>query len=222
VFNMMLKIMLLQKLDADTAPMGGQYSLGTTFLIPDPTIDDEDKNLTADIKVNGTQLGTGVKTFRALTAGDYAVTFEAKDTLNVLGISPPLVVTVAADRPPCIGGTSPDANTQLLLTAVGETRRLIVTSVNDDLNPWPADTHGGRAYFQWLIDSGGGFRIIPNWTESYYDLDGNGYIVGDQVQVRVMVTDEDATHVPSCNAQVDACPTLTCPAWLTWHLEFYQ
>jgi hypothetical protein len=64
--------------------------------------------------------------------------------------------------------------------------------------------------------------VVANWTESFYDLDGSGYVVGDHVQVRVKVTDDDATHVPMCNANVDACPTLTCPQWLTWNLEFFQ
>src|SRR5262249_53488884 len=132
-------------------------------------------------------------------------------------------VTVAADRAPCIVGTSPDVNTQLLLTAVGETRRLLVTRVGDGLNPWPVDSPGGVATFQWLLDScGGTFGVIPNWTGAYYDLDGSGYVVGDTVQLRVVASDDDMTHVPMCNSNVDSCPTVSCPQWVTWHVEFYQ
>jgi hypothetical protein len=189
-------------------------------MIPPPMIDDEDKNLTASFAVNGTMLLGN--SFRAVTAGLYEVTFSATDSLNATGMAT-LHVQVAGDRLPCITGTSPDANTQLLLTAVGETRRLLVTSVDDDLNPWPANSHGGHAYFQWLINSGdGNFRVISNWTASYYDLDGSGYTVGEHVQVRVIVTDDDPMHVPMCNSNVDACPTLSCAQWLTWNLEFYQ
>jgi hypothetical protein len=223
--NMTPKVTPPDRLGADAAPVADVYPLGTTFTIPAPTIDDEDKNLSADLWVNGTKLqDTDHKQFRALMPGPYTVTYKVTDTLGAIGMAS-LSVTVADDRWPCVGGTSPDASTQVLLTVIGETRRLLVTRVDDDLNPWPTDSHGGHAYFQWLINSGdGNYRVIPNWTESYFDLDTIGYVVGDSVQVRVVVSDDDATHVPICtDPTMRVCQTpIGCPDWVTWNLEFFQ
>ena len=212
------------RLTADTAAIDtNAYPLGTTFTVIPGAIDDEDSSPMIEIYVNGTKLNGNM--FRALSPGPYDVEVRATDSLHATG-SNQTSVSVAMDRWPCIAGTSPDALTPTLLSAIGETRRLLVTQVDDDLNPWPAHADGGVAQFQWLIGPGDGtFRVIPNWTQAYYDLDGSGYTVGQHVQVRVIVTDSDPDHdLPVCpDPTTRSCSTpIGCPDWVTWNLEFYQ
>jgi hypothetical protein len=219
------------ELTADAASVNTNlYPLGTTFAVVRPSIVDEDDLSTAMLtyvltKPAGSQATVDQATgkFRVDVAGDYDVEVQVTDSRMATG-SNHAAVSVAIDRWPCVAGTSPDASTPHLLTAIGETRRLLVTQVDDDLNPWPARVAGEVAHFQWLIGPGDGtFRVIPNWTQAYYDLDGSGYTVGEQVQVRVIVTDADSTHVPSCDPMIGSCPTpMGCPDWVTWNLEFYQ
>lgn len=210
-------------LTADTAAVNTNvYPLGTTFTIVPGSIVDEDSNLQLQFLVNGSD---SPASFRVTTPGTYDVEVRATDSHDATG-SNHTSVNVAMDRYPCVAGTSPDANTPTLLTVIGESRRLQVTQVDDDLNPWPARYAGQAAHFQWLIGPGDGtFREVPNWTDlPYFDLDTSGYTVGAEVQVRVVVTDSDSTHMPVCtDPTTRSCSTpIGCPDWVTWQLEFYQ
>src|SRR5262245_28209901 len=212
---------------ADEAPTSGQYPLGTTFTVQPPTIDDDDHDpqpsVTYEtISPSGQRAEiAAMGSFTAITDGPYEIDVTVTDP-NGPSSTARTMVSVAADRAPCILGTAPDASTPHLPAFVGQTKRLAVTRVDDDLNPWPPTTHGA-AQFQWLIKNPGDtdFRVVAGATQAFFDIDGSLHTVGDEVLVRVIVTDP-AHAAPSCPPEQPRCDYVGgCPGRLTWDLEYF-
>jgi hypothetical protein len=131
-------------------------------------------------------------------------------------------VEVDADAPPCLGATDPDYRIGRLLFDRSETRRLEVTSVTDDLDPYPAAATGTTT-FRWLISDGGDGRFmeIGGYPLPYLDLDGTDFALGQQVRVRVVAEDRVVRDLSACPENQALCAIVAgCFQWVTWDLEF--
>jgi hypothetical protein len=156
---------------------------------------------------------TSVRCFVADVPGTYRVTLNAK---NQTGQSPAVSATyvVAADQPPCLDQTTPD-----VATTVTTMTSFTVSSVSDDLDPYP-----GTASMQWFVSEGGGPFVLREKDFPSFPLP-QVYSVGDVVRVRLEISDRDtersAKAFLACgDADVCTQPTAihpgTCFQRVTW------
>jgi hypothetical protein len=131
-------------------------------------------------------------------------------------------IEVDEDSPPCIGDTAPGhaAVNPVLFFDLGETRRLEVLRVGDDLDPYPP---AGSISFTWQLNEAPaeGFRTVPGYGEPYLDIDTDDYSAGQQIQVRVIIHDRKQRDLSSCSPQDSTCSIEAgCAQWVTWKIEF--
>jgi hypothetical protein len=156
--------------------------------------------------------------FTADAPGHYQLEVSVTDPHGATGRAR-TSVDVDIDRPPCIAGTLPAATTSLLVVDVGSPVALAVTSVADDLDPWPAGPQGA-ATFHWQIKRASDSAFVPiDLVEPQLSLDAAG-VPGERVEVRVGVADR-VTRTLDCPADQRECDFQTgCPGWLTWEIEY--
>ncbi|HEV3030796.1 MAG TPA: hypothetical protein VG319_04100, partial [Polyangia bacterium] len=120
-----------------------------------------------------------VRCFVADVPGTYLVTLNAQ---NQTGQSPPVSATyiVATDQPPCLDQTTPD-----VATTVTTMTSFTVSSVSDDLDPYP-----GTASMQWFVSEAGGPFVLREKDFPSFQLP-QVYSVGDVVRVRLEISDRD-------------------------------
>jgi len=130
-------------------------------------------------------------------------------------------ILIAADRPPCIEITDPPAapGARYIVERSEGVRRLAVLSVADELDPYPLppdddQTDRGAATFRWQIatpDTGGQLVQLDGHTLADYMLDPSRYAPGDQLELRVEVSDRNprtlpcAVDAPTCSIDDDGC-----------------
>ena len=101
-------------------------------------------------------------------------------------------------------------------------RRLEVTEVTDDQDPYPGTTDG-EADFVWLIEESTqvGFLEIPGYGFPYLDIDPTDFTTTQQIRVRVIALDRAAHDLSSCPVEQPTCAlTAGCYQWITWDIEF--
>jgi hypothetical protein len=133
-----------------------------------------------------------------------------------------LFFEVDPDEEPCIASTSPDFATGTLVFDRFDVRRLEVTQVTDDLDPFPGSA-SGETDFQWQIEEapGAGFMDIPGYGFSYLDLDGGQFALNQWIRVRVVALDRAAHDLSSCPVTLATCALRAgCFQWVTWDIEF--
>jgi hypothetical protein len=125
---------------------------------------------------------------------------------------------VIEDEPPCVTATDPDFATGTLIFDRGEIRRLEVTQVQDDLDPYPGSA---QASFAWSMERspGEGFTVLSGYHFPYLDLDGADYDLGQIVRVRVRPLDRVERDPPQCPESQQTCGS-QCFQWVTWDIEF--
>ncbi|MDY0003850.1 MAG: hypothetical protein RBU30_21310 [Polyangia bacterium] len=125
---------------------------------------------------------------------------------------------IVDDQPPCIVSTVPGYSAGLLVFDRTESRRLEVTRVSDDLDPYPG---GALGSFAWWVElaSGSGFLPVSGYGFPYLDLDGSAYLLGQRIRVRVMPLDRVERDMPLCPEEQATCGDL-CLRWITWDIEF--
>ncbi len=137
-------------------------------------------------------------------------------------------ILVDEDQPPCIGTTSPADPTSgrfVLLRSDGP-RSFSVLQVSDDLDPSPRPASDspylGTATFAWSLagpQTGGDLVPIAGATGSEVVIDPASYAPGDQLELRVDVSDRVA-RTPTCDAADPVCASSdTCFQRLTWQVE---
>jgi hypothetical protein len=135
-----------------------------------------------------------------------------------------LPIPVAADQPPCLGATDPILTTGTIV--VDQARRFSVLTVDDDIDIYPAPPAGsllGTAGFSWSLASpASSGALVPLATDdSGVVIDPADYAPGDQLDLRVEVTDRVARTLP-CDPSTPQCSiggVTTCLQRQTWHVE---
>jgi len=160
--------------------------------------------------------------------GSYEVGLRVADVPDATPLSPAmsslcqLHIEVDADEEPCIASTSPDFATGTLVFDRFEVRRLEVTQVTDDLDPFPAG-EGGETDFVWQMEEapGAGFLEIPGYGFPYLDLDGAQFALNQRIRVRVTARDRALHDLSTCPVNLSTCAlTAGCFQWVTWDIEF--
>lgn len=133
-----------------------------------------------------------------------------------------LFFEVDPDEEPCIASTSPDFAMGTLVFDRFEMRRLEVTQVTDDQDPFPGSP-SGEADFRWQLEqtAGAGFVDIPGYGFSYLNIDGGEYALNQRIRVRVTALDRADHDLSSCPANLAICALRAgCFQWITWDIEF--
>jgi hypothetical protein len=133
-------------------------------------------------------------------------------------------IYVAADQPPCLGETDPILTTSTIV--VDQVRRFSVYTVDDDIDPYPGPPpikEMGVAGFSWSLASpaSGGALVPLSTDDSGVVIDPADYAPGDQLDLRVEVTDAVARPSP-CDPSTAQCSiggVSTCLQRQTWHVE---
>jgi hypothetical protein len=136
-------------------------------------------------------------------------------------------VEVAADAPPCIATYQPTAPLDLASPPVplAATKLFSVLQVTDDLDPYPTnpdDPFLGTAAFRWSLMGPGATSFSPlGVTGNAVELDPAAYTVGDQLELRVDITDRNNTMLtcPDSDLTCAVVAGSTCFQRLTWRVE---
>ena len=177
------------------SPVGsGPYPLGSTFQVSGESSTGADGPMLPleyvwKLEQAPTSLATladcdgkgdmSVRCFVADVPGTYRVTLQVQ---NQTGLSPPVSTTyiVAMDQPPCLDQTTPD-----VATTVTTMTSFTVSSVSDDLDPYP-----GTASMQWFVSEAGGPFVLREKDFPSFPLP-QVYSFGDIVRVRLEISDRD-------------------------------
>ena len=148
--------------------------------------------------------------FYAGATGSYVVSLSITDTTDALTsqYTATFTIPVAADAPPCLQRTDPDAHSQLLFLSPGGTlgtshqsRTLSVLSAADDCEPYPVPDNSGKqpTQFLWSVQVQAQDNTKPKlpWkyqadaTDSYTvsQVNFNTLLPGDSIKVRVEARD---------------------------------
>ena len=160
-----------------------------------------------------------VRCFTADVEGTYAVQLQvASDGTpsQVATLTPSL--QVLGDQPPCIGMSTPSVTTPTISAPAEDGLEFTIGTVCDDLDPFSAVappmtsatplSPNGKSHFQWFIDRGDGNGLNPTWEDlSWFQIDPKEFQTGDQVRVRLQITDADTDRSAK---EFQACTDDTC------------
>ncbi len=180
--------------------------------------------------INGEPTEDGASAIRLMVIPDVPGSYEFG--LQVVDHSDPLdpenppdvcqlFFEVDPDEEPCIAATAPDFGTGTLVFDRFDTRRLEVTQVTDDLDPYPGA--GGETDFLWMVEEvpGAGFVEIPGYGFPYLDVEGQDYALNQRIRVRVVALDRATHDLSSCPVNLATCALRAgCFQWITWDIEF--
>jgi hypothetical protein len=133
-----------------------------------------------------------------------------------------VMLTVAPDHPLCVALTDPMMGTTPIVWDPSEDKDFTVDNVIDDGAPFPPSMEGGEHYaptFAWsLRRNGGAWQDLVGFDAlNKVTLPGGSFLSGDDVDVRVVVSDGVANHpVALCDP---SCPA-GCIDTVTWTVEY--
>jgi hypothetical protein len=147
----------------------------------------------------------------------YPVTLAVSDG-DATTTSPPLLVQVLDDQPPCLEASVPGAGSYTLDHT--STQRFLVTLAEDDVDP---------VSYEWSVSSTSDptWRVVASGAVAEYTLDATQFPVGDVVEVRVAGMDHLGKRTPiNCQLNDAVCVrsnncnvAQVCNAWFTWSVE---
>ncbi len=189
----------------------------------DPDLGDND-SLTFDWTVtqpDGTKLSknTTLCSFTAATPGTYNVQLVATDSSQMSSDPVSVDVVIDQDQPPCIVGFAPESPHTIAFA--DQSTSFVVTSVDDDVDPYPGSTSGT---FTWSYRNGtsGEFerlQILQN--SNRLDFGPDLFVIGDVIQVRVKYQDRVSRSFSTCDQNADRCELKPgCAQWVTWTISF--
>ncbi len=159
--------------------------------------------------------------FTAATPGAYHVQLIATDPSQMKSAPISVDFVINEDQPPCIVGYSP-ASLQTMASA-GEDNSFIVTSVADDLDPYPGSTGSTLGTFTWWYRVGttGGFQREVPQVSNRLDVNADFFATGDLIQIRVAYQDRVSRPLSSCDQDAETCDLVPgCAQWVTWTVQF--
>jgi hypothetical protein len=128
-------------------------------------------------------------------------------------------VVIDQDQPPCIVGLTPESLHTIAFA--DQSTSFVVTSVADDVDPYPGSTLGT---FTWSYRNGtsGGFeRLQILKSSNRLDFGANLFVIGDVIQVRVKYQDRVSRSLGTCDENADRCELQPgCAQWVTWTVSF--
>ena len=189
----------------------------------DPDLGDRD-SLTFDWTVtqpDGTKFSanTVLCSFTAAMPGTYHVQLVATDSSKMSSTPVSVDVVIDQDQPPCIVGFAPeDPNT---VRFPEQTNSFVVTSVDDDVDPYPGSTSGTFTWF-WRRGTSGDFTRVSNpQPPNRLDFGPDLLVTGDVIQVRVKYQDRISRNFSTCDQNADRCELKAgCAQWVTWTGSF--
>jgi hypothetical protein len=136
-------------------------------------------------------------------------------------------VDVDADAPPCIATYQPTAPLDLASPPLPlDTAKLFsISRVADDLDPYPTDPSDpvlGTTTFSWSLLGPGATAFAPlGVTGNGVVLDPGAYTVGDELELRVDITDRTDTQLtcPDSDLTCAVVAGSSCIQRLTWRVE---
>lgn len=156
---------------------------------------------------------------------------EGEWIVQVLAIDPAkgmtqqsISLTVAGDRPPCLGQWSPIAPPAGETLPISEPTLFSVPVVIDDLDvypPVPGDPYLGETEFDWSLLPPGASARIPAGTGNSVAFDPSAYAPGSVAELRVEIYDRNHTPItcadddPTCSVVADD----SCIQRQTWRVE---
>lgn len=161
------------------------------------------------------------KRFTPQVTGNWDVMVVAIDRLGVR-TEQHLIITVAADAPPCIDAWEPAASAAT--TPITEPTLIQVRQVRDDLDPFPTaagDPILEEPTFAWSAKIGAGPRQPLGNPVNSLAFDPQAYAPGTIVELRVEIFDRRATPI-TCADDALTCSVIsepTCIQRQTWRLE---
>jgi hypothetical protein len=166
--------------------------------------------------------GIETKKFTPDSDGPWTVHIKATDLSNQSS-DRSHDIPIAADQPPCLGQTDPILTTDTIV--VDQARRFSVYTVDDDIDPYPGPPPSegmGTSTFAWSLASpASGGALVPLTTdESGVLIDPADYAPGDQLDLRVVVSDR-VQRTLGCDPSTPQCSIggTTCLQRQTWHVE---
>jgi len=166
-----------------------------------------------------------VQCFVADVAGEYDVLLTATDPANAQGTAS-RTIFVLPDQPPCIRSSTPaymSPIVEVTLSSSPSPPTFTITKVADDGAPWP----NGGTEFRWYVSSNGQpFQFINNDYPALALTSTGLYKAGDEVKVRVEVSDHNPTNDAAlfgCADDNDLCemvPGSGCFQRVTWSVDF--
>lgn len=208
-------------LHASAAPDGGGTAITFDWTWMAPT--GRDPNLPDPLTRTDDGSMTNEQIYRLVPdyPGQWRVNVKATD-LQGKSTTKAYDLEVAPDHAPCLGPTDPGLATGTI--TLDQIRRFTVFTVDDDLDVYPARGDGvhGTAAFHWSLASpGSGGALVPLGTgANNVVIDPSAYAPGDQLDLRVEISDRVARTLP-CDPAAATCSITadTCLQRQTWHLE---
>lgn len=159
--------------------------------------------------------------------GQWEVELTARDpfTPDPGEVMVTVTIPVAEDQSPCLTVGEPGFPPEGATIVLEDARRFAVLAVDDDLDLWPApdaqDPYLGVTTFRWYLaapDTGGVLTALSGVDGSGVDLDPASYTPGDELTLRVEVSDRE--NRPLCDPALDTCAAIPgCFQRQTWHVE---
>jgi hypothetical protein len=172
---------------------------------------------------DGTKLSenTVLCSFIAASPGTYHVQLIVTDSSMVDSAPAAVDVVIDQDQPPCIVGFAPqDPNTILFPE---QSNSFVVTSVADDVDPYPGSTSGTFTW-SWRRGTSGDFTRVSNpQPPNRLDFGPDLFVTGDVIQVRVKYQDRISRNFSTCDQNADRCELKAgsgCAQWVTWTGSF--
>jgi hypothetical protein len=157
--------------------------------------------------------------FTSAMPGSYHVQLIATDASGMASAPASVDIVIAQDQPPCIVGFTPTA-----LQTIGfadQDTTFAVTSVNDDVDPYPGSTLGTFTWWYRMGTSGGFIRLSNPYSSNQLDFGPDAFSTGDEVQVRVEYQDRINRSFSTCDQNALRCELVPgCAQWVTWTVQF--
>jgi len=168
---------------------------------------------------------TAGKTLVTQGTGEWTVQVTTRDPLGAIAMQP-VMITVAADQPPCLAQWQPIVPPNGATLPVSDPTVFQVPLVNDDFDvypPVPGDPVLGTTTFAWSIKTPGAPARQPltGATGNSIDFDPSAFTPGDIVELRVEIFDRTYTTVqcPDGDAVCSMGSNPGCIQRQTWRVE---
>jgi len=161
--------------------------------------------------------------------GKYAIALVVTDALGKASLAGTLDIRIAPDRPPCLRDTEQSAAGAKILLRRWDEDVALAVAVDDDGDPFPPrEKQPSKVAFTWFFrklaaGKESNFAPLTDYSQATFRLAGESFLQGDEVQVRVEVTDRTGIPV-ECPLGDDLCEkqiTSGCSQRLTWKVRYW-
>lgn len=161
--------------------------------------------------------------------GKYTIALVVTDALGTASVPGTLDIRIASDRPPCLRDTEQSAMGAKILLRRWDEDVALAVAVDDDGDPFPPrEKQQSKVAFTWFFrkltpGKDASFAPLTNYSQATFRMAGASFLQGDEVQVRVEVSDRTGLAV-QCPLSDDLCETQItsgCTQRLTWKVRYW-